>query len=436
MVGAGCSLEAPTSLKLSEAYAGDVHDELVADGVLSVDECTDPIDLSLLAEVVYEKTGSQEAVVKRLPRRIFRMARANRGYLLAAAMLQEGALTCIITLNFDLAMTDALRQIGGTDVDVINGPSRLDEFGSRAVIYLHGNVEEPDFERWILRRSVLDAEWRDNWQEVVVSRVVALPALVFVGLGSPAALLSESVKRIQEIAGNAFQVYLVDPSTSSPFASQLALQPDRIVIATWCEFMDKLAARIADDFCRSLSAEAKALTNANDWPQDTRLDGILAAFQEAGLLALGRARSLWLCMENSYAPDTSESRPPMAYLSLAISELTVHNDCNIRVSSGGLIEITQDDRVVCRVILLHGRGVLRQAAAEARLAAVVDDWDVLPDVVITGGMIGSSLEDLSPPADIIPCANGGDILQGMSLPRFVDFESVRGQGRAIQDLVA
>lgn len=135
VVGAGCSLEPPTSLELSRVYAARAHDDLVADNVLFLGECGDPHDLSLLADTVRDKTGSQADVVRRLPRRAFRLAKANRGHLTAVALLQEGALSCVITLNYDLALTDALRQLDATGIGVVDGPNSLDEFGNHAVIH-------------------------------------------------------------------------------------------------------------------------------------------------------------------------------------------------------------------------------------------------------------------------------------------------------------
>ncbi len=103
VVGAGCSLEAPTNLRLASDYAIDVHRRLLLDGVLEENECQQPDDLSLVASAVWERHGSQAAVVERLPRSGFRTARPNEGYLIAAALLREGAVSAVLTLNFDLA---------------------------------------------------------------------------------------------------------------------------------------------------------------------------------------------------------------------------------------------------------------------------------------------------------------------------------------------
>ena len=91
VVGAGCSLEAPTGLMLGGVYSHEVFQQLVMDGLLDETDCSNPWDLSELAEVVYGRYGSQAHVVDRLPRAKFQFAKANDGYLLAAALIAEGA---------------------------------------------------------------------------------------------------------------------------------------------------------------------------------------------------------------------------------------------------------------------------------------------------------------------------------------------------------
>jgi hypothetical protein len=90
-IGAGTSLEPPTSLPLSAQCAEEAHRRLLADNVLA-EPCRNPDDLSEVADRVYEVTGSQEELVRRLPRMQFQQAKPNEGHLLAAAMLIEGAI--------------------------------------------------------------------------------------------------------------------------------------------------------------------------------------------------------------------------------------------------------------------------------------------------------------------------------------------------------
>src|SRR5437764_15464737 len=74
VVGAGCSLEAPTGLDLATVYSADVHRRLIQDRLLDDGDCPTPEDLSVLTSTVWEKHHSQVPVVERLPRNEFRLA--------------------------------------------------------------------------------------------------------------------------------------------------------------------------------------------------------------------------------------------------------------------------------------------------------------------------------------------------------------------------
>src|SRR5579863_9870086 len=142
VVGAGCSLDPPTNLKLSSAYSLEIHADLVRDGVLANGECPTPKDLSALSSAVWAKRASQEAVVTRLPRNEFRNACANSGYRVAAALMREGSVSAVLSLNFDLALSHALAELSADDVSVVAGPSSTRDLGSLVVVYLHRNVNE------------------------------------------------------------------------------------------------------------------------------------------------------------------------------------------------------------------------------------------------------------------------------------------------------
>jgi hypothetical protein len=125
---------------------------LIADGVLQDGDCTDPADLSLLAEAVFNKGDSQRDVVERFRDQYdLKFARPNAGYQIAAAMLCEGVINSIVTLNFDLAMSHALFELGaGLIVGIVEGPDDLPNQKNINVYYLHGNVNAADTETWIL----------------------------------------------------------------------------------------------------------------------------------------------------------------------------------------------------------------------------------------------------------------------------------------------
>lgn len=95
VLGAGCSVEEPTGLKLSREYSHDVHRQLVADGVIQEGEFEQVEDLSLLAEFVVGRIRSKAEVAGRLPIGCFRTAQPNSGHLDAVALMMEGAISCL-----------------------------------------------------------------------------------------------------------------------------------------------------------------------------------------------------------------------------------------------------------------------------------------------------------------------------------------------------
>jgi len=89
--------------------------------------------------------------------------------------LRERAVGAVMTLNFDLAMSHALAQLGaGDDVGTVRGPADL--AGQRLVnlVYLHRNVDA-DPEQWVLRSAVLAGDWKGQWEELITTTVLASP---------------------------------------------------------------------------------------------------------------------------------------------------------------------------------------------------------------------------------------------------------------------
>ena len=249
VVGAGCSFEPPTSLPLANQCALEAHRRLVADGILVNGDCADPADLSCVADTVMSKTNSQRELVLRLPREDFRHAEPNQGYLIAAAMLRERAISYLMTLNFDLAMSTALSQVGATnDVTIVAGPEHHNDLGAVSLIYLHRNVDA-DLENWILCSSALEVEWQGQWEEIMARRVLASPVTVFAGLGAPAAVLVETVKRIGEALPDAVRAYQVDPApreTSAFFSALDIINEDAYLQMGWVAFMEELSDRLLE----------------------------------------------------------------------------------------------------------------------------------------------------------------------------------------------
>jgi hypothetical protein len=437
VVGAGCSLDAPTGLKLSRVYAIEANRKLELDDILAPGECPDPTDLSAVASVVHSKTGSQAAVVERLPRSEFRTARPNAGYLVAAALLREGALGCVMTLNFDLAMSHALTDLSASNVAVVAGPEDLSDLGAAALIYLHRNVEQLDVEKWILRREALEEEWRDDWQEVVAQRVMAAPVTVFAGLGSPAAVLTETVTRIRAAVADALRTYVVDPAEETAFKAALALRDEAHIRLPWHEFMQELGQRVVAEHCAATQAACETLCEDNGWDDELPfVGGLCKRLSDLGLVLAGKLRARWLLDTQGYAPDDAR-RPLLADLLLAVGVIERGVDAPAHFRDDGVVEFRRDGKIVATVMLASGGGIQRWTAMEARVAAAAADIRPAfrPTHAIVGGAQGMRPQDVVPPLDVITGDGEGDIIGGPHL-MMLAIEELRGDTETLIQLVA
>ncbi len=427
MVGAGCSIEDPTGLKLAGVYSQRIHDELVLEGILEQGECEAPDDLSELASVVAAKTGTQAAVVQRLPRNDFKYAKANEGYRIAAALLREGCLSAIATLNYDLALTDAVRQVDGYEIDEIAGPDDMNYLGSKAIIYLHRNVNEPIEDRWILRKEALDTEWQNSWESVVVSRIAASPVVVFAGLGSPAAVLTKTVGKIREAVPDRLVSFLADPSAESPFAEALDLPAENHVRAFWGEFMRRLSSRVAAQSTRDLLDSCDELCAENGWEDDpdaVRL--ICQAFGEIGLLDMGQSRATWLCSSKSYEPDIPDTRKLLGDLFLAVGALCGESGRSATFGTGAVLVLEGDGRPPLRVLLVSGAGHRRWSQLDGILA----NLGLNPDLVLVGAF-SDDRPTLAPPIDIIHGGPTDDVASGRAYSQIASVDELRADVGAV-----
>ncbi|WP_157581714.1 hypothetical protein [Phycicoccus sp. Soil803] len=438
VLGAGCSLEAPTNLQLASAYSEDAHRKLVLDGVLDGTECGDPTDLSALASAVVAKTGSQAPLVRCFPLGAFRLARPNKGYLIAAALLREQALDTVLTLNFDLGMTNALTALSALDVTVIPGPAATDQVGARTVIYLHRSVEELDLERWILTVEDLRDSWHDGWEDVVARRTMSCPVVVFAGLGSPAAVLTETVGRIRgELLPGQHHVFVVDPSATTKFESALNLDAAAHIQTGWSSFMELLGARVAAELLHLLRAAGHDLCKDNGWdPHDDEFDHLCTRLASVGLVGLGQLRARWLLSQEAYSPDDDHRRRLLADLLLGVALLEREASQTAHFTEDGLVEfLNADGDVTAVVALASGSGTLRWSALEARLPTATERRSVRaqPNLVLVSGVVGPAAPSAGPPADLIVGEADNDIVNGWFTPPVVDIDGIRADYSAISE---
>ncbi len=425
VVGAGCSFEAPTSIPLAGTCSQQCHDRLVANGVLAAGDCSLPSNLSCLADAVFAKTGEQRLLVEQLSQNYeLKTAPPNDGHLLTAALLREGVIASVVTLNFDLALTTAIARLGvGDTVGVIDGPDDLPNKKTFNLYYLHRNANAADPETWVLRTAVLDTEWKGKWEHVVAAMVLATPVVVFAGLGSPANVLVESATLIRNAIPNGSKAYQIDPGDPerSVFFEALALAPEAFVRKSWCEFMEELSQRLVVEHVSQLKAAAEAMVQRETLhPED--LTSLLHRLQNIGLLNVGRLRASWLLHEKEYLAEESLARELLADLLLAAALIARVSDTQAVLCEDGVVEFLRGDRTVATHVFASGRGTRGKVAIETALTRRrrrLRDRAMPLSGAIIAGTISSGTTPVTPPADVLLGDTSASIVFGpMALPMF------------------
>ena len=440
VVGAGCSLEPPTNLELSDEYSRRVHQKLVSDNVLDEGECDNPDDLSAVASVVWTKTHSQDPVVTRLPRGEFRDALANDGYLVAAALLREGAVAAVLTLNFDLAISNALGQVSaGNEVAVIASPDAIGDLGTRSVIYLHRNANEDNSDKWILRTESLTEEWKGRWEQVLAQRVLTSPVVVFAGLGSPAAVLTESVTWIKSrIDPEEHHAYVVDPTATSAFQAALTLAEDAHIQMGWCDFMACLDERMSTHLCQELETSCAEMCSAHRWDGEVEfISALCDMFYSRGLVASGKQRARWTLHNKNYVPDAQHVRGFVGYLLLGMGVAQRRTDTELTIRHDGIVEFRRDGRIVGSCLPISGEGTHSWTAIEGRANAVLKKMQPqeMPTALLIAGLQGTPPSQVTPPDDVGYEVAEGDILIGDPGPTLITIDEIREDPALAENLV-
>ena len=415
VLGAGCSYESPTSLPLSGDLSEMCHRQLVADGVLSDGEVSNPRDLTAVAEVVFQKTNSQRELIQRFPPNAFRNAEPNEGYLILAALLREGALTDAMTLNFDWAARAALANLGaGQEVSTISGPEMFDQLGDRNLIYLHRDIDSPPDEI-ILRTKQLDEAWQGNWQQVVAQKVLAVPVIAFVGLGSPASVLVETTRRIRTALGSGqASVYVVDPTDyeNSAFANALEIPSGDYLQMGWRDFMRALSQRLVEEHRAEIKSVCDGLiAQLAIEPEDVA--EVCDRLAELGLLELGKLRAKWMLEEKTYMTfQRGNDLRLFSTLVLAVRMIERVSGRQAQFGRDGLVEFSLDGDTK-RVVVCSGCGWMDNALVQKRLSWWLEDslpQGRPPSVALVGSVRpGPGAET---PTDIVVETDPNDVIVG------------------------
>jgi hypothetical protein len=428
VIGAGCSHEAPTSLPLSRGLSEDAHARLIADHILDAGDCARPSDLSCVADVVLDKTHAQDELVNRFPLTRLRNAAPNDGYLLAVALLREHAIRDLLTLNFDLAGRHALGVMNaGTEVGVVTGPQDMGAAGVVNLVHLHRDAHAaPD--EWILRTAQLDDAWRDGWEELVATRVMTTPVVVFAGLGTAAAVLVETIKRVRRAVVDHVSIH-VDPDEfgTSQFTTTLEIPEERYVRSGWSEFMSELADRVVVEQLARLRRAVTEFEEQNGLPAENT-DPVFGVVEHFDLLQLGEARARWLLRQDSYVPARTVDIRLLADLVQATSLLARELGVVFVAESEGRLQMRREGLVLAIVLPASAGGVLDWARFEAEalgLRSIRTRSSGDPVVVLAAGVTGDRAA-IAPPENLIDDEDPEDSAGGGFLqPIFVDVTQLR-----------
>jgi hypothetical protein len=420
VIGAGCSVEPPTEVPLAGTLSRTVERRLVLDGVLADGECADPWNLSQLTTLVWQKTGSQSGVVTRFPLDRMRLAKPNLGYKLLVALMAEGAVSHVLSLNFDLAVQHAASDLG-IEIAIIDQSGQAVPVRA-ALVHLHGCANGAS-ESLVLREDVIDAAWRGQWEQVVAQQILGAPVVVFAGLGSAAPVLTATIDMIQAALGGNKTLYQADigPFLNNGFAQQLNIPGERYIQGGWSAFVGRLAERLAAAQVDALEENGTMLLNENGAAEADQalFKALVARLRTVPLLAVGKHRAFArlekrkLYRAHSVADDELISEPL-----LKLAQLAEHHGFEALPTQGGTWLLRREGRHVGQVLLASGGGTRRMAALEPRAKMVcgyIEEHSFSgPDIVLIGGVAPG--EPLGSHVDLIVDANPEDLVDGPSGP--------------------
>ncbi len=418
VIGAGCSVEAPTSMPLAAELAHEACRQLVLDQILVEGQCADPWDLAALASMVWAVTQGQAELVKRFPRDAMRQARPNLGYKLLAALMAENAIGHVLSLNFDFAVENAAIHLGHT-IPTIDAPGQPVPVRP-ALVYLHGSAAS-DPERLVLRTEMINEGWRNQWEQIVATQVLSAPRILFAGLGSAAPVLSATLAMIQGALGAEKTIYQADIGdlAGNTLAQQLNIPAERYIKGGWCEVLEKLGERVVADHVHALevNGQANLVENAFSQADRDRFTGLSAKLTGVSLLALGKLRAFAQLDRNIlYRVHSPQADAQIAEPMVKLAELGEALGLEPRPTAGGTWQLFKDGRPRAQVLLASGGGVLRLAAAEPRArelcAQITAEVSQGPDVILIGGLMPSQ-----PPTahiDIIADGDPESLVDGLS----------------------
>ncbi|MEP6341984.1 MAG: SIR2 family protein [Maricaulaceae bacterium] len=415
-------MERPTGLPSGGALSEATFDQLVKDGVLQSSDCAESWNLSEVASLVFSKTESQKVMVDRFPKNKMSRAKPNKGHKLLVALMAEHSISYVLNLNYDLAIQNAVTEMGLSTEVLSVETSGIAVTANPTIIHLHGCINCPPDEL-VMRTEALDDEWRNNWEQLIATQVLAAPNILFSGLGSPAPVLSETINVIRQAIGENKPIYQSDIAERSvnQFAGALAVTEENYIQGGWSQTMELLSNRLKIELVDELKSSGQTLLENNGHaPEDVaKFQTLAETFKNLSLLDIGKFRAnLYLDVDCEYRPDTKFDEKLEVYPLLKLLKGAELGGYELSPVSGGVWSLRNDGAVLGNVLLVSGMGSKSLPAIEKSITEVRESLSenrgIELSVVIAGGVNDVTLAGQM--VDIIDAEVAEDILDGPRPP--------------------
>lgn len=440
ILGAGCSMEEPPGLKSAAVLAKEAYSYLVADGVLPKDTLdeSDQWDLTKVADAVKVETGSQSDLTKRLPVTEFINAACNDGHRTAVALMLEGAIAHVVTLNYDKSMSHALSELGAKDkIRTVWGPENRNQIQAPCLVYLHRKADS-NLEEWVITAEALQDGWKDEWEDLAALQTLLLPVCIFVGLGSSVPVLTSKIKEIRD-GQDDVKTLQVDPCAraehlsedTTSFTDEAGISEDQFIEGGWSDFMQRLGERVVKSQIQETVTECDTLNRHDRDEIKKGLRGRVKAIMKRGaggdLLRLGKIRAVWLNAQNPNYVVHSEGDNVRRFstLILLIDLIEVEKNCVAIIEENGIVKFYKDGRDkthLTSVQVVHGKGGDWWEDIDAQVYHDRQRTQMLPRTSVIGYGLSGEPDQIEPPPDIANLKNSDSDGDSIVDPPKLQFE--------------
>lgn len=437
VLGAGSSMDEPTCLESAAVLAEQAYSRLVEEGVLlkgSLDD-TDRWDLTKVANVTKDATGSQRALTERLPVTEFINAMCNDGHRIAVALMLEGAIAHVVTLNYDKSMSHALSVMGARDrIKTVWGPENRNQIQAPCLVYLHRKADSEQ-EEWIITAEHLQTGWKDAWEDFAALQTLLLPICIFVGLGSSVPVLTSKIRDVRNPQENV-KTLQVDPipyskhlAKDASFTQEAEISEDQFVHNKWSDFMKHLGERVAESQVRKTTRKCVALNRHERLTNGLRdrIPKILNRRGEFGLLELGKVRAVWLnAKDDNYAPHNDGYNERRFATLLLLLDLIEHTkNCMAIIEENGVVNFysrTSKRAHLASMQVVYGRGGDWWADIDAKVYHERQKKQMLSSTSVIGYGLEGKPSDIELPPDIADLHTSGPDTNSIISPPELQFE--------------